>query len=59
MPMTSIPGPNDTNKTDEDRNSAATLQAERQKQLDGLRNFRGRLPADFKFDREEANSRQT
>lgn len=22
-----------------------------------LRNFRGRLPADFRFDREEANSR--
>jgi len=25
--------------------------------LDRLRNFRGRLPADFRFDREEANAR--
>jgi antitoxin MazE len=25
--------------------------------LNGLRAFRGRLPADFKFDRDEANAR--
>ena len=25
--------------------------------LAGLRRFRGRIPADFKFDRDEANSR--
>jgi antitoxin MazE len=25
--------------------------------LDRIREFRGRLPADFKFDREEANAR--
>ena len=25
--------------------------------LKGLRRFRGRLPADFKFDRDEANAR--
>ena len=37
--MTSIPGANNTNKTEENRNSAARSQAERQKQLDGLRNF--------------------
>lgn len=26
--------------------------------LERLKQFRGRLPADFKFDREEANSRE-
>ena len=30
---------------------------EREKLLKRLRDFRGRLSADFKFDREEANSR--
>jgi antitoxin MazE len=29
----------------------------RQELLERLRSFRGRLPADFKFDREEANAR--
>ena len=29
----------------------------REKFLERLRAFRGRLPADFKFDREEANAR--
>lgn len=29
----------------------------RRELLDRLRAFRGRLPADFKFDREEANAR--
>jgi antitoxin MazE len=30
---------------------------DRKELLDRLRAFRGRLPADFKFDREEANAR--
>jgi antitoxin MazE len=25
--------------------------------IDGLRKYQGRMPADFKFDREEANAR--
>ena len=29
----------------------------REELLKGLRRFRGRLPADFKFDRDEANAR--
>jgi antitoxin MazE len=29
----------------------------REEALDALKAFRGRLPADFKFDREEANAR--
>jgi antitoxin MazE len=29
----------------------------REKLLERLRAFRGRLPADFKFDRDEANAR--
>ncbi len=29
----------------------------RDEALDMLKKFRGRLPADFKFDREEANAR--
>jgi len=29
----------------------------REELLKGLRSFRGRLPADFKFDRDEANAR--
>ncbi len=32
--------------------------SERDKLLRRLRTFRGRLPADFAFDREEANTRQ-
>uniref|UniRef100_UPI0035C970EC AbrB/MazE/SpoVT family DNA-binding domain-containing protein n=1 Tax=uncultured Sphingomonas sp. TaxID=158754 RepID=UPI0035C970EC len=28
-----------------------------QEALEGLRKYRGRMPADFKFDREEANAR--
>ena len=31
--------------------------AERLAWLESLRKYRGRLPADFKFDRDEANSR--
>jgi len=30
---------------------------DRQQLLERLRGFRGRLPADWKFDREEANAR--
>lgn len=30
---------------------------QREELLERLRAFRGRLPADFKFDREEANAR--
>lgn len=29
----------------------------REEAIEGLRAFRGRLPADFRFDREEANAR--
>lgn len=29
----------------------------REEALEALKSFRGRLPADFKFDREEANAR--
>lgn len=32
-------------------------QMRREEAIEGLRRFRGRLPADFKFDREEANAR--
>lgn len=29
----------------------------REEAIEGLRKFRGRMPANFKFDREEANAR--
>jgi antitoxin MazE len=29
----------------------------RQELIEGLRKYQGRMPADFKFDREEANER--
>ena len=32
-------------------------QASRRELIERLREFRGRLPPDFKFDREEANAR--
>lgn len=32
-------------------------QLDRRAWLESLKKFRGRLPADFKFDRDEANSR--
>lgn len=32
--------------------------ADRMEQIERLRNFRGRLPAIFKFDRDAANARQ-
>jgi antitoxin MazE len=35
----------------------AALQASREQLIERLRKFEGRLPPDFKFDREEANAR--
>jgi len=35
----------------------AAARAERIRWLEEMRQYRGRLPADFKFDRDEANSR--
>ncbi|MFL6843890.1 MAG: AbrB/MazE/SpoVT family DNA-binding domain-containing protein [Allosphingosinicella sp.] len=32
-------------------------QMSREEAIEGLRRFRGTMPADFKFDREEANAR--
>jgi antitoxin MazE len=37
--------------------AVVTERQRRQAALDQLRTFRGSLPADFKFDREEANAR--
>ena len=31
--------------------------AERKEAIEGLRRYRGMMPADFKFDRDEANAR--
>ena len=39
------------------REFAVSRKAEREELLKRLRAFRGRLPTDFKFDREEANAR--
>jgi len=39
------------------REMDAARQADREELLRRLREFRGSLPADFKFDREEANAR--
>jgi antitoxin MazE len=39
------------------REFAVTRKPGRQELLRRLRAFRGRLPADFKFDRDEANAR--
>jgi antitoxin MazE len=39
------------------REFAVSRKPEREELLKHLRTFRGRLPADFKFDREEANAR--
>lgn len=39
------------------RDFAVTRKPSRQDLLDRLRAFRGRLPPDFKFDREDANAR--
>jgi antitoxin MazE len=39
------------------RELEASRQPDREELLKGLRAFRGRLPADFKFDRDEASAR--
>ena len=39
------------------RELEASRQPDREELLKRLRAFRGRLPADFKFDRNEANAR--
>jgi antitoxin MazE len=39
------------------REFAVSRKPGREELLKRLRTFRGRLPADFKFDREEANAR--
>ncbi|RWH78720.1 MAG: AbrB/MazE/SpoVT family DNA-binding domain-containing protein [Mesorhizobium sp.] len=41
----------------EDRRLGVTRKPAREELLKRLRAFRGRLPADFKFDRDEANAR--
>jgi len=41
-----------------DRSFRVTRDRSREKALAGLRKFRGRLPAGFKFDRETANERR-
>ena len=40
-----------------ERDFAVARKPSRQDFLNRLRAYRGRLPADFKFDREEANAR--
>jgi antitoxin MazE len=40
-----------------DREFGVARKPGRQELLKRLRKFRGRLPADFKFDRDEANAR--
>ncbi|HEX7390795.1 MAG TPA: AbrB/MazE/SpoVT family DNA-binding domain-containing protein [Acidiphilium sp.] len=40
-----------------ERRFAVARKPERQALLMRLRGFRGRLPADFRFDRDEANAR--
>ncbi len=39
------------------RSFGVTRKPDRQELLERLRAFRGRLPADFKFDRDDANAR--
>ena len=39
------------------RELGVALKSSRNELLTRLRTFRGRLPADFKFDRDEANAR--
>ena len=39
------------------RTFAVSLKPDRDELLRQLREFRGRLPADFRFDRDEANTR--
>ena len=44
-------------RIDEDKLAIITERQRREAALQTLRGFRGSLPADFKFDREEANAR--
>lgn len=44
-------------RIEEAREFAVSRKPGRDELLRRLRRFRGRLPADFKFDREEANAR--
>jgi antitoxin MazE len=39
------------------RDAEAAAYAQRVRWLEEMRKYQGRLPADFKFDRDEANSR--
>ena len=39
------------------RSMGVARKAERPELIERLRTFRGRLPADFKFDRDKANAR--
>jgi antitoxin MazE len=41
----------------DEREFAVTRKPKREELLERLRAFRGRLPDDFKFDRDEANAR--
>jgi antitoxin MazE len=41
----------------DDRTMAIARKPNRDELIDRLRAFRGRIPADFKFEREEANAR--
>ena len=41
----------------DEREFAVTRKPSREELLERLRAFRGRLPDDFKFDRDEANAR--
>ena len=43
--------------TNADRAIVVSVPATRRALLEGLRKFRGSFPVDYKFDREEANSR--
>jgi antitoxin MazE len=44
-------------RVDDSRSFALERKPSREEILKRLRAFRGRLPADFKFDREESNAR--
>ncbi len=41
----------------DERSFKITRKPTRQELIEGLRKFRGMIPADFKFDRDEANER--
>jgi antitoxin MazE len=44
-------------RVEDSRHLTVARKPDIEEMLQGLRRFRGRLPADFKFDREEANAR--